>query len=356
MSSAILSRRDFLKLGGAAMLGVLSSDLCLDTVRAASLPHQGRVTYTRMKVRASPSFTGEQVGSLVFDDLVDLVGQVSGGVPEDYNRTWYQLTNGSFVYSGGIQPVRSILNETGLTLPEGGMVGEISVPYADSIWGLNRSPSPGPRLYYASAHWVTALVADQRDGSFWYKCYDNLWQSHYYTRPQWVHLLSTTDLAPITPLIPDRRKHIEVVLDDQMLYAFEDGNLVYAARASTGQNGFETPTGWFHTFHKRPTYHMTGGFDASTTFDLPGVPWDSYITDSGVAIHGTYWHNDFGGRHSHGCINLSPEDARWIYRWSSPQVPAGERLVLTPSSGTRVHVLQTREPFKGEKYESRLPV
>jgi lipoprotein-anchoring transpeptidase ErfK/SrfK len=356
MSSGILSRRDFLKMGGAALLGVLFSDLHLGQANAASLPSLGRVLYTRMKMRSAPSFSGEQVGSLVFDDLVDLAGQVSGGVPEDYNRTWYQLTNGGFVYSGGIQPVRSSLNETVLSLPEAGLVGEISVPYADSIWGLNRSPYPGPRLYYASAHWVTDILADQRDGSFWYKCYDNLWQSHYYTRPQWVRLRSESELAPITPLIPDRVKYIEVVLDEQMLYAFEGDMLVYAARTSTGQPGFETPAGWFHTFHKRPTYHMTGGFDASTTFDLPGVPWDSYITDSGVAIHGTYWHNDFGGRHSHGCINLAPEDARWVYRWTSPPVPPGERLVLTPSSGTRVHVLRSRSPYQGEKYESRLPI
>ncbi len=104
---------------------------------------------------------------------------------------------------------------------------------------------------------------------------------------------------------------------------------------------FESPTGWFHTFHKRPTFHMTGGADEFSVFDLPGVPWDSYLTDTGVAIHGTYWHNDFGHPHSHGCINMSIQDAKWIYRWTLPAVPPGERLILQPGVGTRVLVAQS---------------
>jgi len=113
---------------------------------------------------------------------------------------------------------------------------------------------------------------------------------------------------------------------------------VYAARVATGRQDFETPEGWFDTFHKRPTYHMFGGADEASVFDLPGVPWDTYITDTGVALHGTYWHTDFGRTHSHGCINMRPEDARWIFRWTLPTVPAGERLMLTPGAGTRVRI------------------
>lgn len=338
----LLSRRDFLKLSGAALLSILFSDLRLDRALASPQSMQGRVLYTRMKVRATPSFSGEQTGSLVFDNLVNISEQVTGGVPEDYNRTWFRLEQGGYVYSGGVQLVKSILNEPLLEVPEAGVVGEVTVPYADTMWGINRSPYPGPRLYYGSTHWVTALVSDQRDGSLWYKCYDNLWQSHYYTRPQWLRIYADADLAPLTPHIPNYEKFIEIILDEQMLYAFEDETLVYAARASTGQRGFETPTGWFRTFHKRPTYHMTGGYDDASIFDLPGVPWDAYITDSGVAIHGTYWHNDFGAQHSHGCINLTPEAARWVYRWTSPPVPPGERLVLDPVSGTHVRIRQSR--------------
>jgi hypothetical protein len=91
-------------------------------------------------------------------------------------------------------------------------------------------------------------------------------------------------------------------------------------------------------------------------FDLPAIPWDSYLTDSGVAIHGTYWHNDFGHTHSHGCINLSPADAKWIYRWTDPLVPPGERLVYEPGQGTLVQILPTAPMPTGGSRASAFPV
>lgn len=351
-----LSRRDFLKLSGAALLGLLFSELIPDRGLAAPSPLQGRVTVDRLKVRARPSFDAERVGVLTRDVVVDVLEQVQGGQEGDYNRLWYRIGEQQYLYSGYVQPVKTLLNDPLAELPISGMVGEITIPYAESWWGVNRSPSPGPRLYYGSTHWVTEAVSDQRDGSLWYKCYDNLWQSHYYTRPEYVRLYTEADLAPLAPLLPDHEKYIEIILDEQMLYAFEGDVLVRAARTATGQRGFETPTGWFRTFHKRPTYHMTGGYDDASLFDLPGVPWDTYITDSGVAIHGTYWHNDFGTTHSHGCINLTPEDARWVYRWTSPPVQPGERVVLAPGSGTRVRILQTKISNRGVDHEPRFSV
>jgi lipoprotein-anchoring transpeptidase ErfK/SrfK len=156
-----------------------------------------------------------------------------------------------------------------------------------------------------------------------------------------VHILPEDELAPLSPEVPAYEKRIEVLLDQQMLVAYEGDRVVRLARVATGQHGFETPTGWFHTFHKRPTAHMTGGADEFSMFDLPAIPWASYLTESGVAIHGTYWHNDFGHTHSHGCINMTPEDARWIYRWTLPSVPAGVRFLYQPGTGTDVHILQS---------------
>lgn len=65
----------------------------------------------------------------------------------------------------------------------------------------------------------------------------------------------------------------------------------------------------------------------ATGYDLPGVPWVSYITDSGIAFHGTYWHNDYGVPRSHGCLNMSSQAAKWLYRWTQPVVPAEEQEV-----------------------------
>jgi len=337
-----LTRRDFLKLGGASLLGVLFSDLMPGVASAAPLPLQGRVVYTRLVVRDAPSFQGRKINSFPRDTLLNVTEQVWGGVAEDYNRLWYRIAQNGYVYSGGVQPVQTRLNPTVTDLWPDGVVGQVTVPFADSLWDLNANPVPGPRLYCATAHWIKGLVVDKRDGSLWYKAFDQLHGAYYYTRPEWVHILAPEELAPLSPDVPPDDKLIQVLLDQQLLLAFEGDQLVHTARCATGQRGYETPIGEFTTFHKRPTAHMVGGADEFSMFDLPAIPFCSYITDTGVALHGTYWHNDFGHTHSHGCVNLSPENAQWIYRWTLPQVPAGELFLYQPGTGTRVQVLQTQ--------------
>ncbi len=330
-------------MGGAALLGLLISDLqAFDRPSPDLAPTLGRVVYTHLLVRDAPAFQGRKVNSFPRDSLLTITGQVTGGVESDYNRIWYQINKNQFVYSGGVQPVESHLNPTVRDIPETGVVGEVTVPYADSLWGLNTNPVPGPRLYYATAHWIDGVITDRRDGSPWYRAFDQLYQAHYYIRPGWVRIVPAEELTPLSPDVSPDEKLIEVVLDQQVLLAFEQDRLVYAAKAATGQPGYETPTGRFQTFHKRPSAHMVGGADEFSMFDLPAIPWCSYITDTGVALHGTYWHNDFGHTHSHGCVNLPPQDAKWIYRWTLPTVPAGELFLYQPGTGTFVQVVQTR--------------
>jgi len=61
--------------------------------------------------------------------------------------------------------------------------------------------------------------------------------------------------------------------------------------------------------------------DALSGYDLPGVGWPTiFISSNGVAIHSTYWHNDYGIPKSHGCVNARPDDAKWVFRWTLPHV------------------------------------
>jgi lipoprotein-anchoring transpeptidase ErfK/SrfK len=71
-------------------------------------------------------------------------------------------------------------------------------------------------------------------------------------------------------------------------------------------------------------------------YELPGVPWVSFFDVNGVAFHGTYWHDNFGYKMSHGCVNMLMEEAKWLYRWVLPdtEFSAWE----TRGYGTRVHV------------------
>lgn len=74
-------------------------------------------------------------------------------------------------------------------------------------------------------------------------------------------------------------------------------------------------------------------------YDPPGVPWVSFFTGSGVALHGTYWHSDYGRPHNRGCVNLTPSDAKFIYRWTRLEVPPETPYLYLPGESTLVKVV-----------------
>ena len=84
-----------------------------------------------------------------------------------------------------------------------------------------------------------------------------------------------------------------------------------------------------------------GAAGAGVGYDLPGVPWVSFFTSTGVSFHGTYWHNDYGKPRSHGCVNLRPQDAKFIYRWTSPVVPVDIPYLYEPGHGTNVEIISS---------------
>jgi lipoprotein-anchoring transpeptidase ErfK/SrfK len=184
-------------------------------------------------------------------------------------------------------------------------------------------------------------AVDSTDGSVWYRLLDDKFEKHYYVPAKHVRLIPAEELAPLSPHILIEDKSIEVRLDEQLLLAYENGRAVFATRVSTGgrrlSGTYTTPVGNFITYHKRPTRHMANGDIASNGFDFPGVPWVLYITENGISFHGTYWHNDYGIPHSHGCINMTPQAAKWLYRWTMPTVPP-EKLLVYGYVGTKVEI------------------
>ena len=107
------------------------------------------------------------------------------------------------------------------------------------------------------------------------------------------------------------------------MQCFENGSVVLDTLVSTGAGGFGTPVGEHAVVYKQVSRHMFSdpeneAFSDPNFFDLPGVPFNVFLTTLGHAIHGTYWHGDFGRARSHGCINVTPEIARFIYRWVDP--------------------------------------
>jgi lipoprotein-anchoring transpeptidase ErfK/SrfK len=120
-------------------------------------------------------------------------------------------------------------------------------------------------------------------------------------------------------------KYIIVDLSDQWLYAYEGDVMAYDAPVSTGRDGYNTPVGTFAVYAKTPSQTMRGCLGGEC-WVVPNVPSVMYVV-GGVAIHGTYWHNQFGSgvRRSHGCINVSTTQAAWLYRWAPMGTPVTVR-------------------------------
>ena len=197
----------------------------------------------------------------------------------------------------------------------------------------------GYRLYYTSTHWVTGVVVNPKEKSIWYRIYDRLLQKSFYAAAYDVRLIPQEELTPLSPDVPEQGKHVHVDLATQTVTAFEGERTVLVTRCSSGDKGSGTPLGPYRTFHKGPSIHMTNQGDAvSHVYDLPGVPWVSFFTGTGVALHGTYWHNDYGRPRSRGCVNLRPADAKFLYRWTRPVVPPEIPYLYRPGEGTGVEV------------------
>jgi lipoprotein-anchoring transpeptidase ErfK/SrfK len=91
---------------------------------------------------------------------------------------------------------------------------------------------------------------------------------------------------------------------------------------STGKPGFETPQGVFRILAKHVSATMDGTAGSDETYSIEDVPWTMYFQGS-YALHAAFWHDRFGNVRSHGCVNLAPADARWLFQWATPVLPGG---------------------------------
>jgi lipoprotein-anchoring transpeptidase ErfK/SrfK len=116
-------------------------------------------------------------------------------------------------------------------------------------------------------------------------------------------------------------KWIDVDIGDQTITAYSGDTLLKKVLVSTGVASHPTVVGRFAIYQKLESQDMSGGnrFSGDYYF-LPGVPSVMYFY-AGYAIHGTYWHHNFGHPMSHGCVNLSKEDAKWFFNWAEVGTP-----------------------------------
>lgn len=135
-------------------------------------------------------------------------------------------------------------------------------------------------------------------------------------------------------------KWIDVNLTEQKLRAWEGNRLVYEFPISSGRPGYNTVKGDFRVWRKvRNQTYRGGSRERGDYYYLPNVPYSLFF-HQGYAIHGAYWHNDFGiKRRSSGCINLRIADAEQVYNWAGPAMSGGAGALNATSDNPGVRVV-----------------
>ena len=173
----------------------------------------------------------------------------------------------------------------------------------------NYGPGSGTGDWLNRLNIIQAYGFEVIDGVEWVKISPSDW-----IEKRYVGLVRPMDKAP-SDAIDDR--WIEVNLYEQTIAVYEKNRLVFATIISSGIDPFWTRPGLFQVREKIETTPMSGAFEAdrSDYYYLEDVPWAMYF-DEARAFHGAYWHNGFGYPRSHGCVNMSPGDAQWLFNWA----------------------------------------
>jgi hypothetical protein len=373
-----LSRRDFIKLAGLG-LGTLAFhpyrafdlEYLSRPQRLPDFPKSdiiGRVVDPGIDLRNRPTNDPNQntsIAKLDADTLVEWGRQVVGNVIGGLSNQRYVETPQGYIYSSVLQPTRNLPNTPIAEMPAGqqGFWAEVTVPLVNLAHeGSVASPwlqdhilfNFPPRLYYGQVVWIDRVRTsngfpeyrwneDANGHGYGYGASGE----YFWADGAAFRILTDADLAPISPDVDPNEKKIQASLDYQTLSCYEGNTEVYFCRISSGlkydpetgqiSDKLATPVGNLLTHWKIISLNMTAG-NFQSGYSTPAVPWSTMISGDGISIHGAFWHNAFGEKRSHGCINVTPEDAKWIFRWTTPYVSLAQSEMRVPLPGGTVVV------------------
>ena len=177
--------------------------------------------------------------------------------------------------------------------------------------GFGKDDYTGREVYRYQV--VQTYAVENVDGMDWYMIRPDEWIPE---RQDWQRFVARVIPNPTPPEGVDNGRWIEVNLFEQTVAVYDQNQLVYASLIASGIEPFWTRPGLFQIYQKLDSTLMRGSFEAdrSDAYYLEDVPWTMYY-DKARALHGAYWHNSFGSPRSHGCVNMSVGDARWIFDW-----------------------------------------
>jgi hypothetical protein len=310
----------------------------------------GRAIHT-VAVYKEASTGSERTATYYRDESFPILGEERAPFTT-HNDRWYRLKEG-YVHSAWVLPIRVYPLQPFIeTIGSWGFWGEIARIYTDARTAPSLNAGR-PYRFYGST--VFHVVDAQRDdeGNGWYKVVDD-YPPRQNSNFQWIQAehvrrIPRAEMAPIHPFVSDKR--IEVSISEQVLTCYEGETAVFETLVASGLGGeLATPLGDHCVLLKQASRHMSNVPYADMKeedqpapgdiFDLPGVPWNIFFDLNGTAIHGAYWHNDFGIRRSHGCLNVPVDAARWIYRWVHPVGGYEDDFIQsTCSVGTLISIL-----------------
>ncbi|MEM9950911.1 MAG: L,D-transpeptidase [Chloroflexota bacterium] len=247
---------------------------------------------------------------------------------------WVQINGNEWIQSEFTANSNGVVSSyTGILLPEEGL----EYPMAWVLVNMYPSPAPGANPseqfdFLPRYTRVNIYNTVEVDGENWYMVGPQ----------QWVHQFNVAKLNPLTeiPDSVDTDIWVSINLYEQIVVAYEGTTPVFATLTSTGLPRWPTYEGTFNIYFRNPREYMSWGTVGDDFYSLEEVPWTMFF-DEGRALHGAYWHDGFGYRRSHGCVNLSITDARWLYDWVSDYM--GSNRSADYEVGPAVYVYTTGE-------------
>lgn len=217
---------------------------------------------------------------------------------------WVQINDGQWMPSSQLAVTRPS-NFTGVSLDK-----PLTYPMAWVLVPAYPSPYPGAagdqnRAQLTRYTRVNIFTAVEVDGWEWYL-----------VGPEtWIKQTSVARVLDVERPPQVKGRWFAVDLYEQVLIAYDENTPVFATLIASGLPEWATNEGTFKVWARQVNGHMSGAEGQTDFYSLENVPWVMYF-DQAISFHGTYWHDGFGYRHSHGCVNMSITDAHWIYEWS----------------------------------------